>query len=93
MGSSLKLTTLCYEMLEQAGPHVKVLICPQSTIGTLLKLLENHHSDALLDPQQQKNIHCLWPTPLAENVRNNIKKGNLIYDNEVVMWQYTQLHL
>ena len=37
---------------------------------------------------KKRIIHCLWPTPLAENVRNNLKKGNLIYYNQVVNWQY-----
>lgn len=39
----------------------------------------------------KKKIHVIYDPPhLLKNIRNNLKKGNLAYDNQIVRWQYIE---
>ena len=90
-GDSLqKLTKMCITKLENIGLNVRAIVCDQGTNNrNFLETLENVTIQNPYCIHNDKKVYVFYdPSHLLKNVRNNLKKGNLLYDNEVIRLQY-----
>ena len=72
--------------------YVKALICDQSPNNR--SFLETHENVTIHKPyfmHDGKKVLVFYdPHHLLKNVRNNLKKGDLMYENETVTWKYIE---
>lgn len=85
-----KVAKACLAKLEGIGLSVRVLICDQGSNNR--NFIETHEKVTIERPyfiHNGRKVFVVYDPPhLLKNVRNNLKKGNLLCGNEVISWQH-----
>ena len=83
------LTRICINELETIGLHVVALICNQGTNNrSFLHSLKEVTVEKPFKKCNNKKVFVFYDPPhLLKNVRNNLKKGDLQFDDEKVCWK------
>lgn len=84
------LTKMCIDKLNDIGLEVNVLICDQGTNNrNFLDTLEKVSIEKPYFMHNDKKVFVIYDPPhLIKNVRNNLKKGDLHYDDQTVSWKH-----
>ena len=84
------LTKACIDKIDKTGLNVVALVCDQgSNNRSFLQTLEKVSLNKPYMTHGEKKIFVFYDPPhLLKNVRNNLKKGDLVVDGKTVSWKY-----